>query len=91
MNQLYKNIIALSIVVLLVVGAGVVYFEFRDSSNTNGGVVIPEEVNFRQTGNLFKDNPGVSPGVWYLSYGEPGKPGLKVELQFTNEMKLVFL
>ncbi len=89
MNRLYKNIIVLSVVVLLVAGAVVIYLELKDfsvlSPNTNGGRVTPEEVNFNQVGNLLRDNPGLKPGVWYLSYGEPGKPGLKAELQFISQ------
>jgi len=40
---------------------------------------------FSESGNLIKNNPGLKEGVWYLSYEEPGSPGLKVELDFTDE------
>lgn len=33
------------------------------------------EDSFRQNGNLIKDNPGLPPGVWYLSFDSPGKAG----------------
>lgn len=89
MNQLQKNIIALSMLMLLVVGSVTVYFVIQNSSgprpNTNNGIITPEEVNFSQRGNVFKNNPGFRPGTWYLSYGEPGKPGASVELQFNSQ------
>ncbi len=40
------------------------------------------EPNFSKTGVLMKDNPGLVPGVWYLSYEAPGQPGLKIQLDF---------
>ena len=35
---------------------------------------------FAHDGVVIKDNPGFKPGVWYLSYEEPGSPGLSVAL-----------
>ncbi|WP_366535671.1 hypothetical protein, partial [Streptococcus pneumoniae] len=37
---------------------------------------IQEAINFIHDGVVLKDNPGFTPGVWYLSYEEPGSPGL---------------
>lgn len=39
---------------------------------------------FAHEGNLIKDNPGLEPGVWYLSYEEPGAPGLSAPLIFDD-------
>ena len=35
---------------------------------------------FVHDGVVIKDNPGFKPGVWYLSYEEPGSPGLSIAL-----------
>jgi hypothetical protein len=45
----------------------------------------PDEINFSKTGNLIKNNPGLEKDVWYLSYEEPGKPGLLMKLKFAEE------
>ncbi len=37
-------------------------------------------VAFSAMGNLVKDNPGFTPGVWYLVYEKPGNPGMAVQL-----------
>ncbi len=42
---------------------------------------------FSHVGNLVKDNPGMKPGIWHLSYEEPGAPGLLVELHFDEESR----
>ncbi len=43
-----------------------------------------EEINFAHEGVVIKDNPGFKPGVWFLSYEEPGSPGLSVELDLNS-------
>jgi hypothetical protein len=42
------------------------------------------EDNFVRDGVVIKDNPGFKPGVWFLSYEEPGSPGLSVELDLNS-------
>ncbi len=42
------------------------------------------EDSFRQDGNLIKDNPGLPPGVWYLSFDSPGKAGNIVPIVLTS-------
>lgn len=42
------------------------------------------EDNFVHDGVVIKDNPGFKPGVWFLSYEEPGSPGLSVELDLNS-------
>jgi hypothetical protein len=49
-----------------------------------------QEVSFSQRGNLVKDMPGLNEG-WYLSYEEPGAPGLSVMLVFNKETKCDFM
>ena len=45
------------------------------------------EEPFVNDGILLKDNPGFEPGVWYLSYEEPGAPGLSVPLVFDHDSR----
>ncbi len=40
--------------------------------------------NFVHDGVVIKDNPGFKPGVWFLSYEEPGSSGLSVELDLNS-------
>ncbi len=39
-------------------------------------------VAFSAMGNLIKDNPGFTPGVWYLAYERPGNPAAAAALSF---------
>lgn len=43
-----------------------------------------QESSFSHDGVVLKDNPGFKPGVWFLSYEEPGSPGLSVELNLNS-------
>jgi hypothetical protein len=47
----------------------------------------PKAVPFSHEGNLIKDNPGFEPGIWYLSYEEPGSPGHSVVLVFDQNSR----
>jgi hypothetical protein len=47
----------------------------------------PTSVLFESEGNLVKDNPGFESGEWYLSYEQPGKPGLAVKLSFDSKSR----
>jgi hypothetical protein len=53
---------------------------------TGGAVTLDRfenfEESFNRSGNLMKDNPGLTPGVWYLSYETAGAPGLSTKLSF---------
>lgn len=80
MNRKY---ITISLVLISALIAGAIYLYDHGSSN-NGGEV-PIKVNFTETGHIFRNNPGFKSGVWYLSYGEPGKPGLSAELKLNNK------
>ncbi len=51
---------------------------------------VQAEIDFTQTGNLIKDNPGLKPGVWYLSYEASGKPAQNVELSFDANSACMF-
>lgn len=42
------------------------------------------EDNFIYDGVVIKNNPGFKPDVWFLSYEEPGSPGLSVELDLST-------
>lgn len=46
--------------------------------------LAPEQsaVPFSHEGNLIKDNPGLEPGAWHLSYESPGAPALTKKLIF---------
>jgi hypothetical protein len=67
-----------AIVVLILIGIAVERFAI------NKGSPEPNQVNFIHEGNVFRDNPGMKAGVWYLSYEEPGKPGLSRELKLSD-------
>ncbi len=41
-------------------------------------------VNFSHNGNLVRNNPGMSPGVWYIAFEEPGNPARLTQLSFTQ-------
>lgn len=69
---------------LLVAALLFLVFQNREAPEPNDSDNKPE-VNFLETGNLIKDNPGLNPGVWYLTYEKPGAPGLSIELNFSNE------
>lgn len=79
LNQI--KIIA-TILVLLLIGFIIEQFATRKTSPE------PNQVNFMQDGNLFRDNPGFKSGIWYISYEELGKSALSRELklgsQYTN-------
>lgn len=45
--------------------------------------------DFEQTGNLTRNNPGLTPGVWYLQYEEPGQPGLTMRLSFDDDSRCI--
>lgn len=76
---------------LLIAGvAFAIYFwsqQTDDSNNSVNNTVTQEEDVFANTGNLIKDNPGFTPGVWYLSYEQAGAAALSAELKFNNESR----
>lgn len=45
------------------------------------------ETDFNTVGNLMMNNPGLKPGVWYLSYEKPGQVGLTTALEFNSDSK----
>lgn len=47
-------------------------------------ILKPSEgtLNFSETGNIAKNNPGLKPNAWYLIYEQPGAAALNVELSF---------
>ncbi|MBD3282182.1 MAG: hypothetical protein GF387_01070 [Candidatus Portnoybacteria bacterium] len=49
-------------------------------------ITIPEDetVQFDQTGNLARNNPGMEEDTWYLIYEQPGQPALTDPLVFTS-------
>lgn len=59
---------------------------YAEYSVTGGAVTLDRfenfEESFNRSGNLMKDNPGLEPGVWYLSYETAGTPGLSAKLSF---------
>lgn len=42
-------------------------------------------IPFDETGNLVKDNPGMSQGVWHFVYELPGQPGIMTALRFDEK------
>ena len=49
----------------------VLTFKVANTSTTN---------TFDEVGNVIRNNPGLTPNVWYLTYEKPGAPALTVEL-----------
>ena|SRR6185436_16013178 len=45
----------------------------------------PKNYTFDKIGVLLYNNPGFIANTWFLSYEEPGKPGLNVQLLFDAE------
>lgn len=41
--------------------------------------------DFEQTGALIRNAEGLTPGMWYLKYENPGTPGLTMRLSFDAE------
>jgi hypothetical protein len=69
-----------AIIVLILIGFVVERYATRKTS--------PEpdnQINFIHDGNLIINNPGLKSGVWYLSYEEPGKSALSVELKLADQ------
>lgn len=64
----------------------------RDPQPSSGcGPITPraeenedDKPNFTKSGYLIKNNPGLKPNVWYLSYEEAGSPGSLAELKFAS-------
>ncbi|OGZ68643.1 MAG: hypothetical protein A3D44_03965 [Candidatus Staskawiczbacteria bacterium RIFCSPHIGHO2_02_FULL_42_22] len=87
MNQ--KIILALIIGVVVLVLAGVAWMLFFSNAPVNNGIgQNPSNVIIQ--GIITKDTPGARPGVWYITYEEPGSPALRKELDvsainFTNK------
>ncbi|MFA5013188.1 MAG: hypothetical protein WC520_01350 [Candidatus Paceibacterota bacterium] len=86
-----KNIIYL--ILILIILAVAVYLSFvygfwqkLSEPIQNQEQEQQEEINFKQTGNIVKDNPGLEPNQWYLVYEQPGAPALNVKLSFDNNI-----
>lgn len=71
-----SRLLALAAILPIVVAAGC----------SNNPVQPPPDISigteFKSEGNLVKDNPGMTPSVWYLIYEEPGKPAALAKLIF---------
>lgn len=49
--------------------------------------IAPQEgpkIDFEETGNLIRNNPGLKPNVWYFLYEKPGAPAIAVEILFDS-------
>jgi hypothetical protein len=73
--------ITIVLILILALIFGLIYFSYNKQSDNNGNVT---EINFRKSGHIFINNPGFKPGVWYLTYEEPGQPALSKELKITG-------
>jgi len=70
--------VTISVLVILAIGLALYFF------TTQKPIEVPD---FSKEGNLIKDNPGLTPGVWYLSYESSGAPALAKKLQFDAQSK----
>lgn len=48
-------------------------------------VSTKDQLDFKEIGNIVRDNPGYPEGVWFLVYEEPGSPAVSKALLFTDE------
>lgn len=51
---------------------------------STGDVTPPVSYDFEETGTLTRNQPGLTPGVWYLSYKESGQADLTMRLSFDD-------
>lgn len=72
------------LIALAVVFACLNYFKPKFANNNPTQI----ELNFRKSGRLVKDNPGIKPGVWHLLYEMPGAPAVSKELRFDENSYL---
>lgn len=70
--------VPLGILLLPLIALGIVY------TLAYYNVETPLEISFSHDGNLIRDNPGLEPNTWYLSFDEPGAPGRLVQLVFDH-------
>src|SRR5690348_5285063 len=75
MNTKYILIIILVVIAII---TGWYFIKFPQTPEQITGVSFLEE------GNVIKDNPGLDPGTWYLSYEKPGSSGLLVKLDLNS-------
>lgn len=83
-----RNILyVIAAVILVGIVAAIVYVATRPlpSTDTNTGTDTqqPQVTSFDQTGNLIRNNPGLKPDVWYVSYEATGSPAVAQELAFS--------
>lgn len=84
-----RIIIGIILLVLVMLG---LYFLYRyDVINMPNGQngISPTSTptttsSFQGEGALVRNNPGLTPGIWYLVTDQPGAPGLSYELSFTT-------
>ena len=62
------------------------------SSFDSGSLSLDDEnkIDFREKGNLVKNNPGMEIGTWYLVYEKPGQSALNKKLIFSAESKCTY-
>lgn len=78
----WRAAIGIILVPLLMIG---IWYVLTQTSIFGGSDVEGEP--FAHEGNLLKDNPGLEPGVWYLSFDMPGSPELSVPLVFDHDTR----
>lgn len=73
----------------IVIAAIVLYGTGFSPKNRQDGEndAITPEIDFRETGNMVKNNPGFKPDAWYLVYEKPGAPAMNKELVFDGQSR----
>lgn len=71
----YSYRVRTAFVALLLLALGAAWYAYHTRPE-------PFEIVFVAEGNLVKDTPGFTPGIWYLTYAESGFPALSVPLVF---------
>ena len=67
----------------LVLFGGVAYWFMSQKSPSSAS--LPSGAAFVEDGHIAKNNPGLKPGVWFLSYEKPGESAQLRELSFSAD------
>jgi hypothetical protein len=91
---MYRNSIAIIVLLALIVGLGLGYYFGYDhgwekSSNLNEAENETTGTPFLEQGILMYNNPGLKADTWFLNYEKPGQPALKAELVLNDQSQCV--
>jgi len=81
-----KKLLVIGVVILIIILIPLVYYFVRpepiENINSDANPLTAQNpTDFAQIGNFSFNAPGLTPGMPYLIYEQPGKPGLSVYLE----------